>query len=887
MLRRVLPAVLWVWCVLALASPTMGQTRGAARLVVTVVDQTGAVIPAANVAVLGLEEATRQATIAPAKTDDRGQAVFDRLALGRYSATAEFPGFELGLLRDVRLKSGDNKHVIVLPLQKVAEEVTVGRDAQTAASDRASTFGTAMTREQIESLSEDPTEMQRQLDDLAGPGATLRIDSFEGQQLPPKSQIKAIHITRDSFAAENHSAGGTWIDIITQPGVGPLRGSARFSFYNSALDGKNALIPRKGPSQDASFGMSLNGSLIKQRSSFSLSVTGYNGYTTPNLYAATPTGNRAESLNLRAPNDEIYAYGSLDYAITRDQTLRVTFNRSTYRYENQGVGAYDLIERAYTTRYGYTSLGFQEAGPIGRRMFLNTRLGLQLSDSESASAVQAPTIVVTDAFTAGGAQRAGGSHSRSFSFMSDLDYVRGRHSWRGGLQLNGAHYRSDDTSNYLGTYYFESLAAYQAGTPRSYTRRIGDATVDYWNLQAGLYVQDDIRLRKNLTLSPGVRFEAQTHLGDHSNIGPRMGVTWSPLKSGHTALRASAGIFYDWLSSSIYEQTLRVDGVHQQELNVFSPTYPDPGASGLVQATNQYLLDPDLVMARTARVSAGVDQQINKNFRLGVTFAHTKGGGLLVGHNLNAPVSGVRPNPALANVIESVADGESRTNSISVNGNYGFSSQATGPMMTGPRFDWKRGLMLSGNYYLGKAENNTDGAFSVPASGSLVAEWGPSSSDIRQRFNVSLGTGAFKNLTASVSLNASSGRPYTIRTGYDDNGDLVFNDRPVGVGRNTERAAWAWNSYAYVTYTFGLGKKTVALPPGIMITSGTGGALNVGNTAATNPPRYRLSLQASVQNVTNHANYIGYSGVMTSPFFMKPTAVDGVRRVTLSANVSF
>ena len=78
-----------------------------------------------------------------------------------------------------------------------------------------------LTREQMDALSDDPNEMQRQLQDMAGPGAVLRIDSFEGGQLPPKAMIKAIHITRDQFAAENHGAEGTFIDIITQPGVGP------------------------------------------------------------------------------------------------------------------------------------------------------------------------------------------------------------------------------------------------------------------------------------------------------------------------------------------------------------------------------------------------------------------------------------------------------------------------------------------------------------------------------------------------------------------------------------------------------------------------------------------------------------------------------------------
>ena len=73
---------------------------------------------------------------------------------------------------------------------------------------RGPTFGTALTREQIEALSDDPDELRAQLQDMAGPGAVIRVDSFEGGALPPKAQIKSIHITRDAFAAENHIAGG-------------------------------------------------------------------------------------------------------------------------------------------------------------------------------------------------------------------------------------------------------------------------------------------------------------------------------------------------------------------------------------------------------------------------------------------------------------------------------------------------------------------------------------------------------------------------------------------------------------------------------------------------------------------------------------------------------
>jgi hypothetical protein len=887
MLRRTLSALAVGLMVVACALPLCAQSRNESRLIVTVVDQTNSVIQAATVSVVGLDDATRKATPSPVKTNDRGVATIEHLAPGRYSVTGEFPGFDLGLLRDIRLKSGDNKHVLVLPLQKLAAEVTVGRDAQTTASDRASAFGTAMTRDQVSSLSEDPDEMRRQLEDVAGPGAAIRVDSFEGQQLPPKAQIKAVHITRDAFAAENHYAGGTWVDIITQPGMGPIRGSTRFTFYDSLFDGNNPLVPEKGPAQSRNFSVNLSGALRKEKAGFSISAYGTNSYTTPNLYLAVPAGQVATNINLRQPDNSLYVYGSLDYALTKDQTLRMTFSTNGTKQENLGVGAYDLVGRAYSSENRSSNVRLQEAGPLGRRFFINTRLTVNWGQSNSYSALEAPTIVVLDAFTSGGAQRTGGRHTNSVTLASDLDYVRGRSSWRTGIQVDSGRYNSDDFSNYLGTYTFESLAAYEAGAPRSYTKRIGDPNITYNNTQIAFYVQDDLRLSKNLTLSPGVRLEWQSLVQDGVTAGPRMGVTWAPFKGGKTTVRASAGMFYEWLNIGTYEQTLRVDGVRQRELNIFDPPYPGPGTGGVVPPTNRYLLSPDLQLARMTRLSAGLDQALSKSFKVGLTYARTTGDRLLVGNNLNAPVDGVRPDPAYANEIEATSDGASRSQSVSVYSSYSFSSSTGGAAAaSGPRVSWRRGLSIYANYNVGRARNNTDGAFGVPATGDLAAEWGPAAGEIRQRINAAIYTGALKNLSAAVNFGTTSGTPYTIRTGYDDNGDLIFNDRPAGVGRNTERTPWRWNSYAYFTYTLGLGKRTVALPPGITIT-GSGGNLSVATVAQQPSARYRLMLSAWVSNLVNHANYAGYSGVMTSPFFKQPTSVEGVRTMNFTVGVSF
>ena len=910
-ITRLVAVVLVSLCVLVVSAvPARAQAARQGRLLVTVVDATSAVIPGAVVRLVGIDDTTKKLQFEPAKTSDKGIATFERLPLGRYSVQSEFPGFQMGLLRDLRVRAGDNRHVMVLPLEKFADEVTVGRDKLTTAADRAGTFGTALTREQIEALSDDPDEMQRQLQDMAGPGATIRVDSFEGQQLPPKAQIKAVHITRDSFAAESHSAGMMFIDIITQPGIGPLRGSTRFGFYDSKLDGRNPLIPKKGPAQNRSFGANLGGSLIKERSSFSISFSGSDNYSTPNLYAYVPAGLRAENLALRSPSNNYMVMGLFDYAITKDQTLRLSAYRFSFNTENQGVGGYNLAERAYSSGNSSSTIRIQEAGPIGRRFFINTRLAMNLSDSDSNSTLEAPTIVVNDAFTGGGAQQVGGSHTKTFSLQSDLDYVRGIQSWRFGIQLDGGSYRSTSASNYLGTYTFESLDAYNAGRPRTYSRRIGDPNVSYSYLQAGLYVQDDLRIRKNLTLSPGARFEAQTHLHDLSNIGPRFGVTWAPFKSGKTTLRASWGIFYDWLSTGTYAQTVQLDGFRQREVILVSPAYPDPGPLGSAPPINRYLLGSDAQMSRNIRVSVGINQDITKLVKIGATYSDVHATGLMTGVNLNAPVNGIRPDPRFANVIETMSAGRARSQSLGTNVTLSFSPPTMGQTMSGPLLAWKRGLSVYTSYTLSRSMSDTEGPFSVPASGTLATEWGPSSgygsggmftmmsvgdmfissgffgSDVRHRVSVSLYSNAIKNLSASFSLSASSGSPYTIRTGYDNNGDSIFNDRPAGVGRGTLRTAGQWTSYGYFTYTIGLGKRKIPLPPGITLTS-SGGTLSVGTRAMEPMPRYRLAIMLSANNLTNHANYVGYSGIMTSPLFMKPTSVSGVRRVNLSTSFTF
>jgi hypothetical protein len=875
--------VLLAFCLAAAcASNAFAQAAATATLRVTVVDSSHAIIVGATITVTGAEPATRTQSVPVATTADTGVATLTGLAPGRYTIQAEFPGFDTRTLQEVRIRSGENKQVAVLSIAKLEASVTVEQDKQQAAADpRGRSFGTTLTREEIEALSDDPQQLQQQLQDMAGPGAVIRIDGFEGGALPAKAQIRSIRISRDQFAAEFHSAGGVSIEIITQPGIGPIRYFTNFRIRNDTLTGTSPFVASRGPERNTNFGGGLNGTLIKDKSSFGLFVFGVNSYDTPNLNAILPTGTRAESLKLKTPRDNLFVNGQMDYAITLDQTLRFAYNLTRFTNENLGVGGYDEPERAYSNENRTHNIRAQHFGPLGRRAFWRSRVQMFIADTESVSATQAPTIRVNDFFTSGGAQLAGGEHSKRLNFASDLDYVRGRQSWRAGVVLDGGWYRSDASANYLGTYTFDNLDAYLANRPSNYSRRIGNPNLSFEHVQFGVYLQDDIRPRKNLTLSPGVRYEAQSHVGGAANIGPRFGVTWAPTASGQTTLRASTGIFYDWLPTGTYEQSLRVDGVRQQELNVFNPSYPDPGGLGAIPPINKYLLDTGYRMPRITRISGGVDQGFLRVNRVSMTYSYQQGARLARGLNLNAGMNGIRPDPAFRNIVQAVSDAESRQHQVQFDGN--LHPGAMLPAFKGPRISWKRTTVFI-NYQLTWVRNSTDGAFAIPATGDLNGEWGPAANDVRHRASIAFNNQIVRNVLVGLNVNASTGDAYTLLTGRDDNGDGIFNDRPAGIGRNTLRATGQANINLFLAYQIAFGRQA-ALPPGIGVFGG-GGAATV-RTVDQSGGRYRVQFFIQGQNLTNQSNYLGYSGTLSSPFFGRPTAVRDMRKIDVGINFNF
>ncbi|MEP6784083.1 MAG: TonB-dependent receptor, partial [Acidobacteriota bacterium] len=832
----------------------------------------------ATVRVTGQDEVTKAAVTGTAIAADNGLATIAALKPGRYQIDAEFEGFESGQIKDVRLRPGDNKHVVVLELKKLEQTVTVSRDSVAAASDpHGGSLTTQLTTQEINALSDDPNELAQQLQDMAGGNAIIKIDSFVGGALPPKAFIKSIHIVRDTFPAENHSAENDEINIVTQAGVGALRGGLTSRVRDGSLSGRNPFVDVTAPERTTNFEGNLGGTIIPQKLSFSLSGSSRRQFDTPIATYTSVTGKQSILLPER-PNDGWSMQGFIDYALTKDQALRVQYFHNDNARKNLGIGGFDLAERAYSNNANSDQFRIQEAGPIGRRFYHNTRFQFRRSDQNSASEFEAQTIRVLDGVTRGGAQVSGGRNTHAFDVISDVNYVRGIHAMRAGVELNSRHERTDDSTNYLGTYIFTGSDSLAGGTPTSYTRRIGDPLITYSWLQTAVYLQDDVKLRKNLTLSPGLRYETQLHVDDHNGFAPRLGLTWAPDKAGKTTVRSSIGVFYNWLNTGVYEQTLRFDGVRQQEINIVNPSFPDPGNSGTVPATNKYFFAPDLQLERHTRFSTAIDRTLTPKVRASFTYALGRFGNQLRGVNLNAPVNSVRPDPQYANVIEATPDASTHMQDFfsDININFAGGDRTAGQ----PRWNPRR-TVLRLNYRYRRTFNNSDGAFIPSPTGSLDAEWAPSSSDTRHRWRGSVSTQALKNFSGQLSLDSNSGGPYTVTTGFDDNGDSLFNDRPILLPRNSERLPWRTTLSANLSYLIPFGGTSAGGPGGGGRGDG-GGRGGLGGGAQRG-----ITLILSLQNLTNHDNFVGYSGVMTSAYFLEPTSVANPRQIDFAVRFSF
>lgn len=791
-------------------------------------------------------------------SNDRGEAVFDELAPGRYELKVTLTGFA-PFTRSIDLSQKAQRLDVRLALANRIESLAVAPQEKVLA-----TLGSVnvLTPEQIAQLPDDPDELEAAIQAIAGPGAMLRVNGFSGARLPPKSQIALIRFQLNPVSAEFHDVQFNHVDIQTKPGSGSWRTSVRTAFRDDALNARSPLAPERVPDSHERGAIDLGGPLRKGKTSASLSLEGRLTDTFRTGRAQTLQGPRPSLI--ASSNDRFDTSLRVENSWGKTHTLRGEFQSLSWNQTGLGVAGLDLEERAFGQKTRDSVLRLSDTGVLRGRLVSEMKFQRIERRVTWDPVSDAPTTRVSGAFNAGGAGIDGERKTTEITFESNFDWSRGKQAFRGGWLLRSQGVHSDERRNVRGTLFFASLGDYDAQRPLLFSQRVGDPRVAFTQTDFGLYVQDEIKVSNKASLGLGARYEIQSNVARSGSLAPRAAFTYAI--NGKTNAKLSAGRFVDWLPLDAFEQTVRLDGEKQREV------VSQQGTATASSVASQWTVSDDLVLPGVSRYSAGVERNFGATVRGSIEFARIRGRSSLRSRNLGLLSPG--SSRTTTRILQIESDGRSKRDQVDVR-----LSRMLGP-------DTKLGFFAG--YTWSRFLNESDTALSLPSDErASQSEWGPAPSDVRHRVFAMANWRGARGFTAGLLLQGASGAPYEITTGRDDNGDGFVTDRPFGVPRNAARARARVNLDLRVAWARGFGSPRTGGTPTIRVVRANegDGVPDVPGSGAEK--RFRVSIHAQFFNVLNRTNALAMGGVTTSPLFGQIVAADPGRRTELGVSVTF
>ena len=900
-----------------------------------VIDQFGAVV--VGVAVTLSDASGKQTST---QTDSNGAYRFDNVVAGIYNVSVKQKGFAPQTLSGLQLSAGANTRDFQLAVTIEEQRVTVDDIRNLSTDPNSNKTARVMSGKDLNALSDDPNELAAQLDALAGPaagpnGTQVFVDGFTASNgLPDKQTIREIVINQNPFSAEFERIGFGNIQVFTKPGTGKLHGGAAFTFSDAAFNSRNPFALNKPPYQRRAYEGNLSGPISK-RASFFFNFTRRDIDDTAVIAATTLDSSlnpQPVNVALLTPKGFMNLGPRFDFAVNKNNTLSVRYNLFTQDLHKQGVGGFGLPSRAYDYSDRLHILQVVDMAILNPRTVNEFGFQYIWYYIKQQQANDSSGLVVLDSFTGGGAQIGGYSFKRHEGELRDYVSITTRaHSLKFGARLRWAHIGDIAPNNFGGTFVFTSLDRYRqtllrASTPNQLIIAGGNpfAEVKQWDI--GPFFQDDWKMRPDLTLSFGLRYQYQTQLNSKYMFAPRMSFAWTPFFNAKgqpkTVIRGGAGIFYDLVRTSVTLQANRYDGQTEQQyivtdpaLLALYPNLPPPAAiAAFAQPQTIWKKVPDLTEPYYIQGSISVERSLPHNSTLSISYLATHGVHQLRSSNLNAPapVTGARPFGNGFNVYDYETTGW-------------YKQQL---LMLTVQSRLNRRVSFNANYTLGKADGDTDGAGSFPSNPyNLQQEFARSSLDVRHRFTF---TGSFESkwgIGFFPLVIAQSGAPFNIITGLDNNNDSLFLDRPAFatdltrpsvrrtpfgnfdllplpgaqiIPRNYGDGPAYFSVNFRIAKTFGFG--SVAASPAraqLAATPGKGSGASPSNSQATPAPParaatsiraeekpYRLTISLFVANVFNHTNLGTPIGNLSSPLFGTSNSLSGLGQFTFGASAA-
>ena len=950
---------------LMLAPPPVAAQTAAGGLRGQVNDPSGAAIANANVV---LTPAAASSTPIKTQANGQGQYEFKGLTPGQYTLNVIAPGFAVYENDNVVIANQPLLLNVPMSIEIEQQKIQVSDTAPTVDVNPANNAGAiVISGKQLEALPDDPDELLTDLQALAGPsagpnGGQLYIDGFTAGQLPPKSSIREIRINQNPFSAEFDKIGYGRIEVFTKPGTDKFHGQFLINGNDSAFNSPNPFGGSNQPGYDTvQFSGNVGGPINKKASFFvDAQRRNINDLSAVNAVTLDPT-TFAETQIIESVPSQRYRTNvtpRLDYQLGKNNTLTARYQYFHDTQNNDGIGQFSLSSQGYNQNSTEHTLQIGDTQVFGAKIVNETRFQYLREINNQFALNSQPALNVLGAFNGGGNSQGNIlDHQDHYEFQNYTSIVHGNHTVKFGARLRGIRDANSSTSGFNGTFTFSSLQDTATGLscvprigqppcPISYqhalenggnvaspiatqlTYTVGTPPLVVHNFDAGLYYQDDWKVRSNITFSYGLRFETQTGISNHADWAPRLGLAWGV--GGKSAppkvvLRAGFGIFYDRFQEAQILEAERLNGITQEQFVINNPECPSlanfSGCTGVVTPATPtiYQINSRLHAPYTMQSAVTVERQLTKSATLSVTYLNSRGFDQLLTINANAPYPGTPCNPSCqpvsgGNLYQYVSEAVFRQNQLIANTNWRVGSK----------------VQLAGYYILNYANSDTSGVSSFPSNSyNISADYGRASFDTRNRFFMVSSFALPLNFRLSPFIVASSGTPFNITTTNDLNNDSIFNDRPGLVSTATcpttvtptapsstyctplgtfNAAPTAGEKITPINYstgparfvmnlrltkTFGFGPK-VSRPAG---SQGQGGGPGGGGgggghggggggprgplfggggggmPTSTSDRRYSLTFGASARNVFNKVNFANPSGILGSRFFDTPNGL--------------
>ena len=799
------PALAAILALFFFSSAVLAQSlEGVLRGQIT--DPSGAAISAATVTVTDSQGATKQV-----QTNEQGQYVLQGLPAGTYTIKVQAIGFVDFEKGSIVIAPG-SPQVVDAKLQVAMEkqEITVNDTTnRLSVSQENNASAVVIKGKDLGAFSDDPEDLQADLQALAGPaagpnGGQIYIDGFSGGQLPPKSDILEVRVNQNPFSAEYDTLGYGRIEVTTKPGSSKLHGQLFADGSNSDFNSRNPFVTKQPPYHLAYEDANVGGPLGKKASFFlygfrrdmqdSSIVNAIVLDLLDPAFAPIPF-----SQAVLDPQARTYLGPRVDFQLSPSHVLSVRYQFWHESKNKIGIGQFSLPSQAYDTRKTEHIFEISDTQVLSPRILNQTKFQSKYGRENDTPESLLPAVVVLGAFTGGGNSLGKNLITQNTYQLQNLTSISvGKHALALGGRLRDVDEVDYATRGYNGAFTFSSINTYLTAEQAleqcnaaggsacavsgasQFTITAGNPIAQLNLFDLGLFGEDQWRARPNLSLSLGLRVEAQNHIHDHADIAPRVGLAWGLGGAGNprTVLRAGAGVFYDRFQEAQVLQAERLDGVNEQEFVVSSPCFfpnvPSPSELSTLNCgqsvPTKYHIDSHLQAPRTRQAAIGIEQQISQHATASVTYLNSHGVHQLLTRNINTPLPGTYPlDPVYpfgnaGNIFQYESDGLFNQNQIITNFN----------IRMGTKYS------IFGYYTLSFANSNTAGPDSFPMNPyDVLADYGRAAFDVRHRLFMGGSVGLPRGFSLSPLVIANSGAPFNITLGQDLLGTSIFNARPA------------------------------------------------------------------------------------------------------------